>query len=95
MGLRRDRRRGSVRIQARMGPSGILVEVSDSGAGFRGSPRTTAGAGIGLENVRQRLKLCYGEATSLSIDSTGRGSVVSFLIPLSHAVPVVAEKVST
>jgi two-component system LytT family sensor kinase len=86
---------GSVRIRARMGPGGILVEVSDSGAGFRGSPRTTAGAGIGLENVRQRLKLCYGEATSLSIDSTDRGSIVSFLVPLSHAVPLVAEKVST
>jgi len=46
----------------------VRITVEDTGPGFStdrsGSP---AGAGVGLANVRKRLKLCYGRTANLSI----------------------------
>jgi sensor histidine kinase YesM len=39
------------------------------------------------DNVRQRLRLCYGELAELKIESTGNGCTVSFLVPHSYAFP--------
>jgi two-component system LytT family sensor kinase len=75
---------GTVRIRARSVPEGVQIEVSDDGPGFQSTEfrRTTpSGAGVGLDNVRQRLKLCFGESAHLEIESTRDGSTVSFLIP--------------
>jgi LytS/YehU family sensor histidine kinase len=59
----------------------IVVEVRDSGGGFRpDSP--TRGNGIGLENVRQRLSLLYGSRAEVRVTSDPElGTCVSFEIP--------------
>ena len=86
---------GTVRLRARTTAAGVKVEVSDDGGGF--SPancrKTPAGGGIGLDNVRQRLRLCFGELAEVKIESTGNGSTVSFLVPHSYAFPPCAAEV--
>jgi sensor histidine kinase YesM len=52
-----------------------------------------AGSGVGLENVRQRLKLCFGESAAVNIDSSDTGSTVSFSVPHQHVSPVVRQEV--
>ena len=49
---------GHIAVRAWCEEGRLLLEVIDSG---KGHPTNTQGAGIGLANVRQRLKLIYGE----------------------------------
>jgi len=70
---------GRVRLRVVREGGALRVEVSDTGRGFQ---EKVGGAGVGLENVRQRLRLCYGPDAELRIDSAATGSTVSFRIPL-------------
>jgi len=74
---------GEVSVRVRKDGEWMEFTVSDPGAG----PGSTAagsgpGHGVGLENVRQRLKLCYGEEADLEFRSGGKGTVVGFRIPV-------------
>jgi two-component system LytT family sensor kinase len=82
---------GRVCVRAHKVPTGTRITVEDSGVGFEQSRRHQpgGGAGLGLENVRKRLTLCYGAAADLEIRSTNAGTSVSFLIPdLPSAEPI-------
>jgi len=70
---------GSVRLAARTTAQALIVEVSDDGGGF--SNGTGGGSGVGLENVRKRLQLCYGDDAGLRIESSNRGSKVAVQVP--------------
>jgi hypothetical protein len=72
---------GFVRISAVHGAGGLRVTVENSGA-----PRNqnASGTGVGLENVRRRLEICYGPASGLRVDFQPEISVVELHIP---AVP--------
>jgi hypothetical protein len=85
---------GTVRLHARTVEAGVLIEVCDDGRGFGSSSAAGGGAGIGLDNVRQRLKLCFGEPAALHIASSETGTTVSFLIPAAHAVRGAAQEVT-
>jgi two-component system, LytTR family, sensor kinase len=74
---------GHVKVTVRREEHGVVVRVEDSGRGFQESAGHSRGAGVGLENVRRRLKLCYGEASGLEISSSGQGTVVGFLVPVA------------
>ena len=65
------------------------MEVSDDGGGFQSadSRRPSPGGGVGLDNLKQRLRLCFGDLAELKIESTERGSTVSFLVPKAFAFP--------
>jgi hypothetical protein len=69
---------GFVRIAATYGRDGLRVTVENSGA-----PRgqSVPGAGVGLENVRRRLAICYGAASDLRIDFQPETAVVELHIP--------------
>jgi len=54
----------------------LQVEVIDNGLGLMASP-PTKGTGMGLRNVRERLRLLYGGEASLRIDSAPGGGVVA------------------
>jgi hypothetical protein len=77
---------GTVRLRARTAEEGVLIEVSDDGAGFAAASarHTASGEGVGLENVRQRLRLCFGDSAHFNIQSSDRGSTISFLVPPAH-----------
>ena len=55
---------GTIWILARTNEHGVAVTVADDGCGFG---TETAGTGIGLKNVRERLKLAYGGDASFNI----------------------------
>lgn len=55
---------GTIWIRARMGQGAMEVTVADDG---RGLSTEGSGTGIGLKNVRERLRLIYGEAARLTI----------------------------
>jgi sensor histidine kinase YesM len=69
-------------------PDRIWIRVEDAGHGFGESGKGTQGLGVGLDNVRQRLMLCYGKMADLSIESSREGSVVSFFVPIEQSIPV-------
>jgi sensor histidine kinase YesM len=56
---------GTVWIRARRSDDGVVaVTVADDGDGFNAK---TSGTGIGLKNVRERLRLVYGGAAALAV----------------------------
>ena len=69
---------GTVRVRAHRNGGGVEVEVSDTGVGFA----PTTHGGVGLTNVRDRLRLIYGERASLMIsEAAPGGSVVTLSLP--------------
>jgi len=55
---------GTVWLRARQHDGEVAVTVADDGEGFTGKG---AGTGIGLKNVRERLRLVYGSAAALAV----------------------------
>ena len=55
---------GTVWIIARQVDDALAVTVADDGQGFNVQ---SSGTGIGLKNVRERLRLAYGNAASFNI----------------------------
>ena len=69
---------GEVTFRARRAGSDVMIEVSDTGVGF---PPVTRG-GIGLANLRDRLKLLYGERASLTVgENLPAGALVTVRLP--------------
>jgi len=58
----------------------LCVTVADTGLGF--GKAATAGTGIGLNNIRERLQLLYGRKASLVVsENPGGGTAVSITVP--------------
>jgi signal transduction histidine kinase len=55
---------GTVWIRAHHGDDEVAVTVADDGEGFNAR---TSGTGIGLKNVRERLRLVYGSQATLAV----------------------------
>ena len=69
---------GEVTMRARREGGKVVVEICDSGVGFAPTTR----GGVGLTNLRERLRLLFGDAASLEIsDAPGAGSRVSVSLP--------------
>jgi signal transduction histidine kinase len=78
-GLERLPEGGSVWVFARERDGKVTVTVADDGAGFN---EDSAGSGIGLRNVRERLKLGYGDEASFSIVANfPRGVAATISVP--------------
>lgn len=60
---------GSVRILARSEAGQVRIEVLDSGMGYMAKAQTgdPATGGVGLDNVRERLRLQFGDSARLEI----------------------------
>jgi signal transduction histidine kinase len=63
---------GSVWLRARATERDLELEVADDGVGYGGSSRK--GSGLGIESIRKRLKLCYGDRASLELSSPAASS---------------------
>jgi len=56
------------------------VTVADTGVGF--AQAATAGTGTGLTNIRERLKLIYGDAAELRITGNSpTGTRATIVVP--------------
>jgi hypothetical protein len=68
-------------VRSREGRLDVKVENTPAPAGAA----VAHGAGIGLENVRQRLRLHYGESGHLTLNLEGETTVAGFEAPLEAA----------
>ena len=55
----------------------VSVTVADDGRGFGGD---SAGTGVGLRNIRERLKLAYGDAASFTIGPNFPSGVAATIV---------------
>lgn len=71
---------GLITLDAAVADGRLTVSVSDTGIGFGHSNHP--GSGVGLTNIRERLRLLYGDKASLrTVAPASGGSVVSIEIP--------------
>src|SRR5712692_2830870 len=71
---------GSLTVSAEVADGKLHVSVADTGVGF--ARAATAGTGTGLTNIRERLKLIYGDAGELRIaPSAPTGTRVTIVVP--------------
>ncbi len=78
---------GSIHIRSRSTGERLVIEVEDDGVGMpaTGASRT-AGTGIGILNVTERLQVVYGDAAEITIQSQpGRGTLVRLVLPVLQA----------
>ena len=87
-GISRQVEGGSIRLDAAVEDGVLEVAVCDDGPGFQSSVLREDGQG--LENVRRRLRLCYGEQGTLQVQSDPGRTRVGYRVPLENnpvAVP--------
>jgi hypothetical protein len=70
---------GSIDVRAARIAGRLHVTISDAGAGPRAG--TSAGRGLGLANLRERLKQLHGADGELRIDCTDHGARVEMIVP--------------
>lgn len=71
---------GRLSVKAEVVHGKLTVTVADTGLGF--GRAATAGTGVGLANIRERLQLLYGPKASLTItENTGGGTRVTLAVP--------------
>ena len=71
---------GKLTVKAEIVHGKLAVTVADTGLGF--GKAATAGTGIGLANIRERMKLLYGDKASVTVaDNVPVGTVVVLTVP--------------
>ena len=86
---------GTLGVSAEIVHGRLAVTVADTGLGFASSQQqaATAGTGIGLSNIRERLQLLYGHRAALTVaENPGGGTAVTITVPYKSTS---AEGVST
>ncbi len=82
---------GTVWIIARGIDDTLAVTVADDGQGFNAE---SSGTGIGLKNVRERLRLAYGGAASFAIVANFPSGVAATINIPANDIPANAEEAS-
>jgi two-component system, LytTR family, sensor kinase len=74
---------GTITLRAARNNGRLAIEVSDDGVGIPAEKQHEVfDSGIGISNVRERLKVLYGQEFSFDIESrVGRGTSIRFEIP--------------
>jgi signal transduction histidine kinase len=71
---------GSLTLKAEIVHGKLQVTVADTGLGF--GKAATAGTGVGLANIRERLQLLYGPRATLTVtENQPSGTVVTVTLP--------------
>jgi sensor histidine kinase YesM len=71
---------GKLSLKAEIVHGKLQVTVADTGLGF--GRAATAGTGVGLANIRERLQLLYGPKAGLTIaENNGGGTKVTVTVP--------------
>jgi Histidine kinase/Histidine kinase-, DNA gyrase B-, and HSP90-like ATPase len=77
---------GSLIVSAEIVHGRLAVKVADTGLGF--GKAATAGTGIGLNNIRERLQLLYGSKGALTVnENPGGGTAVTITVPYKSTSP--------
>ena len=81
---------GHLSVKAEIRHGKLCVTVTDTGLGFAGAAGgETAGTGVGLANIRERLSLLYGNKGTLTIaNNPVGGTIVTITVPYTaHTDP--------
>jgi len=81
---------GHLSVKAEIRHGKLCVIVCDTGLGFAGAADgKTAGTGVGLANIRERLSLLYGAKAALTIaNNPVGGTIVTITVPYTaHTEP--------
>jgi signal transduction histidine kinase len=71
---------GELHLKAEIVHGKLAVTVADTGLGF--GKAATAGTGVGLANIRERLQLLYGAQASVKVaENRPSGTVVTIAVP--------------
>jgi signal transduction histidine kinase len=71
---------GNLRVAAEVVHGKLAVSVADTGLGF--GRAATAGTGVGLANIRERLQLLYGPKATLTVtENQPSGTRVTITVP--------------
>jgi LytS/YehU family sensor histidine kinase len=71
---------GTLTVRAQIVHGKLAVTVADTGLGF--GRAATAGTGVGLANIRERLRLVYGSKATLTVaPNEPSGTVVTVTVP--------------
>ena len=71
---------GQLAVKAEIVHGKLQVSVADTGLGF--GRAGTAGTGVGLANIRERLQLLYGARAALTVaENPGGGTLVTITVP--------------
>ncbi|HZT55449.1 MAG TPA: histidine kinase [Burkholderiaceae bacterium] len=71
---------GKLTVRAEIVHGKLAVTVADTGLGF--GKAATAGTGVGLNNIRERLQLLYGHKASMTVaENTPTGTLVTLTVP--------------
>ena len=71
---------GKLTVRAEIVHGKLAVTVADTGLGF--GKAATAGTGIGLNNIRERLQLLYGNKASMTVaENAPTGTLVTLTVP--------------
>jgi sensor histidine kinase YesM len=74
-------RGGEVIVLAEAQGATVRIQVQDTGVGMSTIPEPDGGGGTGLDNVRHRLRLAYGEAAGLRLRDGAPGLIADVTIP--------------
>lgn len=79
---------GSITLRSRVIKSRLIIEVEDDGVGMAAAqmlsqPSEVEGTGIGMANVAERLRVLYGDAAKMMIESReGAGTQIRLRLPV-------------
>jgi LytS/YehU family sensor histidine kinase len=74
---------GKLTVKAEVRHGKLAVTVADTGLGF--GRAATAGTGVGLANIRERLQMLYGSKASLTVaENRPSGTIVTITVPYTH-----------
>jgi len=95
-GINQLQEKGEIRIKAAIENDNILFSVTDNGYGIKPTvlqnilvmeSQNEQTSGVGLKNVNERIKLCYGKAYGIEIISElDVGTTVNIRIPLTDSI---------
>lgn len=77
---------GSIYLRSRIVDARLVIEVEDDGVGLAASGDGARGTGIGLANVKERLKVLYGDAAWMELENReSAGTIVRLILPMPTA----------
>ncbi|HVN29234.1 MAG TPA: histidine kinase, partial [Candidatus Binataceae bacterium] len=85
--------KGKITISAWLNANMLCLRVTDNGVGFDPDRAPRAGhAGVGLSNLRERLRAFYGDAAAFHLHSSADGGGTVGEISLPRALPADTER---
>ncbi len=78
---------GYVRVKVACQDGSLRISVENSGSPSA-TARATESAGVGLQNVRRRLEICYGSSSELLLTLDPQNTVAQLTIPLTGSMAV-------